>query len=157
MSVSPVVSNASPIIALEQIGHLGLLHRLFSDLLIPSAVRREISPAIVVPSWIVERRLSQPIGARILQASLGAGESEAITLALELNARRVILDDRAARRLATALGLPVIGTLGVLLASKRKGFISSLRPSLDALVTSGFRIAPSLYELVLTDAGEAST
>ncbi|MSS73638.1 MAG: DUF3368 domain-containing protein [Candidatus Latescibacteria bacterium] len=150
----PVVSNASPLIALEQIGHLDLLERLFSSLLVPPAVVLETAPTVALPSWISERPLTQPIGPQILRASLGSGESEAISLALEVNARWVLLDERPARRLAQTLGLPVIGTLGILLASKRRGFMPSIRPSIDALVSFGFRITPDLYDRVLTDAGE---
>ena len=154
MSPLPIVSNSSPLIALTQIRQLELLERLFITVLVPTAVTRE-AVSVVLPAWIVERSLSQPIGPRILRASLGAGESEAMSLALEVGARWVILDDRPARRLAEVLGLPVIGTLGVLLASKRRGFLSAVRPRLDDLVNSGFRIAPDLYERIVTDAGES--
>ena len=54
----------------------------------------------------------------MLRASLGPGESEAISLALEAHADLLIVDDRPARRLAQALGTPIIGTLGVLFAAK---------------------------------------
>jgi predicted nucleic acid-binding protein len=152
---SPVVSNASPLIALTQIGYLGLLSRLFSNLLIPPAVLREIAPTLTLPDWITERALEQPIGPQILQTSLGPGESEAISLAIEVSARWIILDDRPARRIAQSLGIPVIGTLGVLLASKRRGFLPIIRPCVDALVSSNFYIDPDLYKRVLSDAGEA--
>ncbi len=149
-----IVSNSSPLIALEQIGHLDLLEKLFATVLIPPAVARETA-RVVLPAWITERSLTQPIGPQILRASLGPGESEAISLALEVGVQWIILDDRPARRLAQALGLPVIGTLGVLLASKRRGFLSTIQPCIDALVSHGFRIAPDLYEHVLHDAGES--
>ena len=153
MTGPPIVSNSSPLIALTQIDHLDLLQKLFNQVLVPPAVIRE-TPSIVLPKWIIETPLTQSIGPRILRASLGPGESEAMSLALEVNARWVLLDDRPARRLAEALGLPVLGTLGVLLAGKRRGFLSAIRPCIDALVTVGFRIAPDLYERVLGDAEE---
>lgn len=84
----------------------------------------------------------------------GPGESEVIGLAPEIGAHWVILDERPARRSAQALGLFVIGTLGVLLASKRRGFLAAVRPCLAALVNFGFQISPGLYDLVLADAGE---
>jgi uncharacterized protein len=155
MSIAPVVSNASPLIALEHIGHLDLLESFFSEILIPPAVLREVG-TLSLPTWITERTLTQPIGPRILNASLGAGESEAISLALEVNARLVILDDRPARRLAQAISLPIIGTLGILLAAKRRGLLPAVRPCLDALMSFNFRIAPDLYSSVLRDAGESS-
>jgi uncharacterized protein len=66
----------------------------------------------------------------------------------------VILDDRPARRLAEALGIPVIGTLGVITVSKRRGLLPAVRPYLDSLNDFGFRISVSLYERIVTDAGE---
>jgi uncharacterized protein len=155
MTTPPVVSNSSAIIALEQIGHLALLQLLFSELLIPPAVSQETAPSVVLPVWILERALSQPIGPRILQASLGRGESEAIALALEVTARWLILDDRPARRLSQSLGVPVVGTLGILLAAKRRGFLSALRPCIEALASHSFHIAPDLQARILADAGEA--
>jgi uncharacterized protein len=154
MTSEIVVSNASPLIALEQIGQLGLLEQLFSSIVIPPAVVREISPSVTLPVWVTEQILSQAVGPRILSASLGAGESEAISLALEVQARLLILDDRPARRLAQALGLPIIGTLGVLLAAKQRNLLPAIRPRLDALLQHDFRIAPALYDQILLDAGE---
>lgn len=155
MSSAPVISNASPLIALEQIGHLDLLKGLFSAVVIPPAVVREIAPTVRLPAWVSERALAQPIGPQILRTALGPGESEAISLALEIGAQWVILDERPARRLAQALGLPVIGTLGILVASKRRGLLPAVRPCLDVLVNVGFHISPVLYDLVLADAGES--
>jgi hypothetical protein len=47
-----------------------------------------------------------------------------------------------------------IGTLGILLAAKRRGFLPAIRPYLGTLLNFGFHIAPDLYDLVLVDAGE---
>ncbi len=153
MSPLPIVSNSSPLIVLARIGHLDLLERLFTTVMVPPAVTHEVV-SVVLPTWVIERPLMQPVGPRILRASLGAGESEAISLALEVGVQWIILDDRPARRLAEALGLPVIGTLGILLASKRRGFLPAVRPCVDALVNVGFRMAPDLYERVIASAGE---
>ncbi len=124
----PVVSNSSPLIALAQIGYLDLLELLFGRVLVPPGVALEVAPSVVLPEWIEQRALTQTIGTVILGASLGLGESEAISLALETKARLLILDDRPARRLAQALRLPLIGTLGILLTAKRKGHISKVKP-----------------------------
>jgi len=153
--VSVVVSDASALIALEQIGQLALLERLFATLLIPPAVARESAAGGTLPTWIHERRLEQPLSSQVLRASLGPGESEAISLALEAHADLLIVDDRPARRLAQALGIPIIGTLGVLFAAKRKGIITALRPHIDALLAAGFRVAPDLVERILVDARES--
>jgi predicted nucleic acid-binding protein len=114
-----VVADASPLIAFQQIGQLQLLHSLFTEIAVPSAVVREIQPSVPPVPWIVERPLTQAIAPLVLRTSLGAGESEALSLALEIRARQLIVDERAARRAAETLGLGVIGRLGILLAAKR--------------------------------------
>src|SRR3989304_6706844 len=133
MTLAPVVSNSSAIIALDQIGQLPLLSGLFTQLIVPPAVVREVAP-IQLPGWVVEQPLAQPVGPHLLRAALGEDESAAISLAVERKACWVILDDRAARRLARSRGLPGIGTLGLLLAAKRRGLLAVVRPSIDALV-----------------------
>ena len=151
---APVVADASPLIALQQIGQLHLLQALFSEVIVPPAVAREIQPSVPGVPWIIERALAQPVAPLVLRASLGAGESEALSLAVEARAGRLLVDERAARRAAEALGLSVVGTLGVLLAAKRKGLIAELRPLVDELARQGFWVSPRLVRQALLAAGE---
>ncbi len=151
-----VVADASPLIAFQQIGQLHLLQVLFTEVAVPSAVMREIHPSVPLVPWIVERPLTQGIAPLLLRASLGPGESEALSLSLEIGARQVLVDERAARRTAEALGLCVIGTPGILLAAKRKGLVSEVRPLLDDLTRQGFWVAPRLVRQVLSAADEAT-
>ncbi len=156
MTSNPVVSNSSTLIALSQIGQIELLRCLFDRILIPPAVVIETAPTVELPEWIEPRSLGQPLSAFVLRASLGAGEREAISLALEIDASWLILDDKTARRIAQDLGLSVIGTLGLLIGSKRRGLLKTIRPWIDALVKHDFRVSSELYEIVLRDAGEWS-
>jgi len=151
-----VVADASPLIALQRIDQLGLLKALFEEVLVPPAVARELIPRLALPPWIRERALQQPIAREVLRASLGPGESEAISLALEIHADRLIVDERAGRRVAEALGLRVAGVLGLLVLSKQRGLIPAVRPHLDVLLRTGFRADPDLVELILKRAGEES-
>ncbi len=73
---------------------------------------------------------------------------------MELRADWLVIDEKPARRLATGLRLPVVGTLGLLLAAKRRHLISAVRPVTDALLKNAFHISPVLLESVLQDAGE---
>ena len=59
-------------------------------------------------------------------------------MGLELGAERLILDEQPARRLATSLGLRVIGTVGLLLAAKDRGFLTKIKPELDRLLAVRF-------------------
>jgi predicted nucleic acid-binding protein len=150
-----VIADASPLIALHQIGQVSLIERLFGRILIPSAVAREVSPSLpVLPAWITTHDLKEPIGSEILKASLGAGESETLALGLEVGASLVILDERPARKLALVLGLTVVGTADILLAAKRASLIPEVRPFLYALIEQGFRVSTSLRDRVLADAAE---
>jgi hypothetical protein len=101
-------------------------------------------------SWIqVVDRESDPA----LTARLDRGEAAAIPLALELGAV-LLVDDGAARQVATEFGLSVIGSLGVLLAAKRSGHIDELAPVLDRMVALGMFVSPTLRARVLMLAGE---
>ena len=64
----------------------------------------------------------------LLRETLDAGESEAIVLAQQLNARYVLLDDGLARRKARLIGLHMTGTLGILLMARETGLIPAVRP-----------------------------
>ena len=86
-----VVSNSSPLIALRQIGHLDLLRQLFHEILIPDAVAREAATSISEQGWIVRRSLMRPVLPDALGPSLGAGEQETLSLAVEVQATAVIL------------------------------------------------------------------
>lgn len=149
-----VGSNASPLIALAQLDLLQVLAPLFADLVIPPAVAREIAPTVIRPAWLRQQVLGRTIDGRISAAQLGAGETEAIGLALELGTHVVALDDRRARRLARTLGLKIVGTAGLLLDAKQDGLIAAVKPSLDALLRVGFFVGPAIVADILTEAGE---
>jgi len=159
-----VISNTGPLLALVEIGQLELLRHLFEAIVIPPAVRAEIlsEPALaavqaaLAAGWISEQPPRDLGAVRVLRNDLDPGESEAIALAQETAPAWLILDDLAARHLAEALGLPVIGTLGVLLKAKDAGHLSAIKPLLDQLRQSAFYISDPLYRQVLQSAGEAA-
>jgi predicted nucleic acid-binding protein len=92
---------------------------------------------------------NQPL-VQLLRQTLDGGEAEAISLALELQAEWILLDERDGRKVAKSLGLQVTGVLGVLLRAKQSGELSSLQPVLEELTqNAGFRIAPELLDRVL--------
>lgn len=87
----------------------------------------------------------------LFELNLHAGESEAIALALERGIQGIILDDKQAREIAAELGLKVIGTLGLLILAKRKGFLSAVRPIMAQIIERvNFRIAPSVLNRALS-------
>jgi uncharacterized protein len=76
-------------------------------------------------------------------------------LALELGADLLLLDEREARHAAQRFELRTIGVIGILLEAKAKGFVTSVRPHLDALrQVAGFYLKESLYQAILKQANE---
>lgn len=158
-----VVSNASPIINLDAIGHLKLLQRLYGSILIPSAVQQEIAGAPRLPGaaavqseeWITSRSLIRSKFASALLGELDSGEAKAIALAVETDAELLLIDEQAGRRAARRLEVAHVGTLGVLLEAKHATYVSEIRPLMDALRSeAGFWLSDSLYDRMLELAGE---
>ncbi|GCL36173.1 hypothetical protein SR1949_12750 [Sphaerospermopsis reniformis] len=90
-----------------------------------------------------------------LKTEIDPGEAEAIALAMEIKADRIIIDDYKGRVVASRLGLKVTGILGVLLIVKHRGLINNIKPIVDDLINiAGFRISPKLYNHILTTASE---
>jgi uncharacterized protein len=160
-----VVSDTSPILNLARIGRLELLPLLYKQILIPSAVfeelsasRRDLPPAIDLASepWLVVASANDQQRVQELRENLDPGEAEAIMLAIERRADLLLVDERRARRTATAAGLTVTGLLGVVAKAKRAGVIELVKPVLDELIQiARFWIGPDLYAEVLAELGEA--
>ena len=86
-----------------------------------------------------------------------AGEIAALSLAVEVRADAVLMDETAGRHAAVSLGLRPVGLLGLLLEAKQRSLIPALAPLLDRLEKEAqFWISAPLRASVLTDAGEAS-
>jgi predicted nucleic acid-binding protein len=148
------VGNSSPLIVFQRIGQFSLLYDLLEQLYIPPAIRIEVFGSTPLPVWIKEQSLAQPLASQILAARIGAGEREAIALALELQADLLVIDDLAARRLAQSLKIKIIGSLGVLVRAKERGLISSVRTLMEAMQSEEFRISDGVFAGILAAAGE---
>lgn len=86
---------------------------------------------------------------------LDACESEALSLALELHASAVLVDEAAGRNAAKALHVTSIGIAGILLRAKERGLIPAVRPLLVRLrEEAGFWLSPKFETEVLRLAGE---
>ena len=68
--------------------------------------------------------------------------------------RRVVIDDLQGRRCAEALGVPVRGTLGLVLRAKRTGRTDSARRLLEQLVAAGMYLSPSVADAALAEVDE---
>jgi predicted nucleic acid-binding protein len=79
---------------------------------------------------------------------LQAGEQSAILLAESIHADIVLLDEKSARRCATARGLRITGTIGVLSEARARRLID-LASAIDRLRATNFRYPPALLKALL--------
>ncbi len=149
-----VVADSGPIIHLSMVRRVDLLPELFSRIVVPRPVWVEVvedgaglpgSSELATADWaqVVEAPDGSAITA-LLVGELDAGEIAAIAVAKAMDAERLLVDDRAARRAAVRLGLPVIGTLGILLAGRRLHLVDRLAPVLAELRAEGFWMSAAL-------------
>ena len=160
-----IVSDTTPISELAKVNYLNLLPKLFGRVMIPQGVHDELTtgqhPAALRVrelSWLDVVAVNNRLAVKELQqaGNLDLGESEAIALAEEMNADRLLIDEKAARRVAMARNLPLIGTMGVLLLGKRQGELENVKDVLDQMQQQGTRISDRLYTRVLILAREMS-
>ena len=161
-----VVSDTSILSGLAIVGHLHLLQQLYEQVLIPPAVADELRRGgeddqqillALAPEWIEIRQPSDRILIEALQneQNLDRGESEAISLALELKVDELLIDERIGRREAARLGLSVTGLLGILLLAKRRGLVVAVQPIVDSLIVdANFWVSDRLYISLLRAAAE---
>lgn len=110
--------------------------------------------AITALRWVESRRVPDAIvPASVERWDLGSGESQVIAHGLA-GARWAVLDDLAARRCATAHGMTVIGTLGIVLRSKQRGSIDRAKPWITKLIDAGMFVDRELLDRILAIAGE---
>ena len=157
-AAGPVISNTTPLIVLSSLGTLDVLRALYREIVIPDAVYAEYQrglrpnePHLDMLSWINVR--SSAPDARVAP-HLDPGEAAAISLALATNASLILLDERDARSEAMRLGLPIIGSVGILARAKIRGIIPQFAPLLDQMIAQGRYISPALRARVLRDVGE---
>ena len=94
------------------------------------------------------------IASQVATWDLGSGESEVLSLNLRIPDCAAIVDDRAARRCAQALGIVTLGTGGVLVLAKRRGLISSVSSRIQLLRDAGLWLSDDLVNLLKQQAGE---
>jgi uncharacterized protein len=157
-----VITDTSPIQYLYQIAQLDLLSTLYGQIRMPQAVADELAQGrtqgISLPdpdslSWITLCSVSPSTLIPDLP-TLGAGEREALSLAISIPDSLVILDDALARSYAQQLNISITGTLGVLLKGKQSGYLEEIAPLLDELDVLNFRLAPATRAAVLKLANE---
>ena len=130
--------------------------QLFGKIFIPDAVSKELyhpaAPTLVrewaarLPAWTEVMSVEPLDDAALLQ--LGAGEREAITIAISMRADLILIDERKGTRVALDKGFVVAGTLGVLALAARRGFVN-LADAFARLKRTNFRYRPEIMDSLL--------
>ena len=156
-----VIADTGPVNYLLLIGHIEILPALFERVILPSAVKDELAnpdtPLLVrnwiaaPPSWVNVRHTAKPLS-NISMAELGAGETEAITLAVELHADLLLMDDRRGVRAALNKGFRVAGTLAILGVAARHDLLN-LADAFDRLKCTSFHYRQEIMDQFLSEHG----
>jgi predicted nucleic acid-binding protein len=155
-----IVSNATPIISLAVIDRLAFLEDIFKKIYIAEAVYDEITSARYpgykeLDSRLFEvKRINDRESLDSLLNDLDLGEAESIQLASEIKADALIMDERSGYKIAQKKGLPVIGTLTVLLMAKKRGMIKEVKPVLNQMIQKGRWYSKYVYDYFLKSIGE---
>jgi predicted nucleic acid-binding protein len=154
-----VVADTSPPLHLARIGRLHLVPAVVGRVTIPRTVwselihvgtRPDVVRALETADWIdvVEDPELHDLG-------LDRGETAAILLAEQIDADALLIDERRGRTIASARGISVLGTLGIVAGARRLGVIDRARPVVDALRADGFWLSDTVVLRLLTELGEA--
>ena len=121
-------------------------------------LERGIAQGVAFPNvqdlgWARVRRAVST--ARVPASSdLGPGKREVLAIASETPGSLAVLDDARARHYARLLGIPVTGTVGVLVYAKQQGHIEAIAPVLGRLDSLNFYLVPAMRRALLRLAGE---
>ena len=148
-----VISDATTLIILFDLKRIDLLSNLFSQILIPQTVYRELNAKkeILLPDFIEVVTVNKSDTLKLLKNLLDDGESEAIALALEKKSR-LIIDEKKGRKIAMRQGLEIIGLLGIVYLNIKNRYISQkdAKEFLDEALTHGYRINVKLIETMFS-------
>ena len=154
-----IVINTGPLIALARMEALDVPGQLPYQFICPRQVREELDEGAslgyqaIEPAWLTVVPLSTAPSGEII-AALDEGEAAVIQLALEQGLSRVSIDEVKGRRIATELGLNVIGSLGLIARAKTLGIIPAVRPLVEKAMRDGVHYHSDLVERVLSAVGE---
>ena len=151
-----IIVNSTPLIALAKANKLEILKEMYEHIIIPEAVYREVTEKDDIAAqrieaareWIEVRKVDSNLDRRMYKAKLHDGEVEVMLLAQEIGADAVVIDDGAARKTAEYLGLPLTGTLGVMIKAKQRGLLEAVMPVVQQMEQNGIFFSRELKEKI---------
>ena len=151
-----MISNATALICLSKINKLDLLKKLYSIIIIPSAVKKEVVIGgrdgylsiynAIKGGWI---KVADP--RKNLNLGLGEGENQAINLSIEKK-DSIILDDTFAIKAAKAFNIPYIRTTTVIFLAVKNKIITKPETlnTLNHLIDVGYYISTKEYAVLIS-------
>lgn len=158
-----VVSDTSPLRALQALDRITLIEHIYGRVLVPPAVVTELAanaprlgPFVVTAyPFLVTQAPTDLANVARLHEELNIGEAEALALAVETRAEAVLIDESDGRKVAARLGLRTVGVLALLVEAKSRGLVPAIAPLMDILDERiSFRVSQAVRRRVLEDAGE---
>lgn len=142
-----VISDTTPLIIFQKLGKLDILEKVYGQLITTPEIALEYGDKI--PDWIMVIPVMDTKYKKFLSTQLDIGEASAIALAAEMEDVLLIIDDLKARKLAKRLNFDITGTLGVIHKAKQMAIIKKVKPLLDQLVQTDFRISKKIINELL--------
>jgi len=142
-----IISDTSTLILFHKIDEFSLLHKVYGELITTPEVVEEFGEDL--PGWIKIQAVSDKKYQDFLETQVYYGEASAIALASEFDDVLLLLDDLKARKLAILLKFKVTGTLGVINRAKHMSIIEKVKPLIDKLLLTDFRVADNIIEEIL--------
>ncbi|MBC7643434.1 MAG: DUF3368 domain-containing protein [Flavobacterium sp.] len=147
-----IIADTSCFIILSKINELNLLQNLYEQVITTSDIAIEFGETL--PNWVKIKSISNKNYQEILELQIDKGESSAIALALETENCIIILDDYKARKIAQKLSISVTGTIGIIIKAKQIGLIESIKPILEKIKSTNFRLSKEIENQALILANE---
>lgn len=142
-----VISDTSTLIILHKINELNILKLVYGELITTPEIAEEFGEKL--PDWITVQPVTDEKYQRFLETQVDRGEASAIALASEFEDVTLLLDDLKARKLAVKLKLKTTGALGVIHKAKQMSIIPKVKPLIDKLLLTNFRISNNIIDEIL--------
>jgi predicted nucleic acid-binding protein len=149
---SIVIADTSCFILLDNINELILLHKLYPKIITTQVVADEFGKPL--PHWVEVATPQQVHLKKISVYPIDEGEITAIALAMDYSDSVLIIDDLKARQVAEKFGLAVKGTIGIVVEAKLRKQIPSIKPLLEKINATNFRLSKNVFQAALKEAGE---
>lgn len=149
---SVVISDTSTLILLHKINEFELLKEVYGELMTTPEIADEFGEKL--PDWITVQSGKDEKYKKFLETQVDRGEASALALASEFEDVLLLLDDLKARKLATKLMYKTTGTLGIIHKAKQMSIIPKVKPLIDKLLLTNFRISKEVVNEILKLNGE---